>query len=72
MVGERELVVKLIGNFGKVVCFQAAKAVCRIRPEVMASAEALSRTVLCVFIAIYSFFCRRVVSSNCDGFVYNL
>jgi hypothetical protein len=53
-------------------CFQAAKAVCRIRSEVVASAEALLGTVLCVFIGMYCFFCRLAVSSDCNGFVYNL
>jgi hypothetical protein len=56
----------------KLPCLQAAKAVCRIRSEVVASAEALSKTALCVFITIYSFFCRLAVSFNCQGFVYNL
>jgi hypothetical protein len=39
---------------------------------VVGSAETSSGTILCVFIAIYSFFCRLAVSSNCDGVVYNL
>ena len=51
---------------------QAAKAICRIRSGVVGSAETSFGPILCVFIAIYSFFCRLAVSSNCDGVVYNL
>jgi hypothetical protein len=72
MVGEGELVVNLICAATKFPCLQAAKAVCRIQSGVVGFAEASLRTVLCVFIAIYSFFCRLAVSSNCDGVVYNL
>jgi hypothetical protein len=65
MVLECELVVKLIYDFNEVPLSPAAKAVCRTRSGLGASAEALSRTVLCVFIAIYSFFCFLAVSCNC-------
>ena len=72
MVGECEPVAELIHEFNKILLSPGSKAVCRIRSGVVGSAEASLRTVLYVFIAIYSFFCRLAVSSNCDGVVYNL
>src|ERR1700739_920394 len=42
-------------------CLQAAKAICRIRLGVVAPIEVWSRMLLCVFMAIYSFFCLLTV-----------
>jgi hypothetical protein len=65
MVLECELVVKLIYDFNEVPLSAGRQSGLQNPIRASASTAALSRTVLCVFIGIYSFFCFLAVSSNC-------